>query len=169
MSELVLAANSTCSSTVRCDVWLNVLCGKSTANELTQLCTEFAEATHTVCSQAGWAAARLTRCWACVTQPVRQLYVQPQMAPWVVAPSELLRDSWQFGGEQVGMLDAAGSAVVHMVGGISGLCGAVIIGPRTGRFDADGKPNSGFRGHSAPLVCLGTFLLWFGWYGAYRH
>ena len=66
----------------------------------------------------------------------------------------------------VGMVDFAGSAVVHMVGGISGLCGAVIIGPRSGRFDNDGKPKDGFRGHSAPLVCLGTFLLWFGWYGA---
>ncbi|CAG9460414.1 unnamed protein product [Pedinophyceae sp. YPF-701] len=63
-----------------------------------------------------------------------------------------------------GMIDFAGSGVVHMTGGFAGLIGAIAVGPRTGRFDADGKPVA-LPGHSATLVTLGTFILWFGWYG----
>ncbi|KAF3457524.1 hypothetical protein FNV43_RR02182 [Rhamnella rubrinervis] len=63
-----------------------------------------------------------------------------------------------------GVIDFAGSGVVHMVGGIAGLWGALIEGPRIGRFDHGGRSVS-LRGHSASLVVLGTFLLWFGWYG----
>ena len=64
----------------------------------------------------------------------------------------------------VGMHDFAGSGVVHMVGGFAGLMGAMIVGPRTGRFASDGRVNP-MPGHSAPLVVLGTFILWLGWYG----
>ncbi|XP_022771359.1 ammonium transporter 1 member 4-like isoform X2 [Durio zibethinus] len=63
-----------------------------------------------------------------------------------------------------GVIDFAGSGVVHMVGGIAGLWGALIEGPRIGRFDVNGKSVL-LRGHSGTLVVLGTFLLWFGWYG----
>lgn len=63
-----------------------------------------------------------------------------------------------------GVIDFAGSGVVHMVGGIAGLWGAFIEGPRIGRFDRTGR-SVALRGHSASLVVLGTFLLWFGWYG----
>ncbi|CAI9290556.1 unnamed protein product [Lactuca saligna] len=63
-----------------------------------------------------------------------------------------------------GVIDFAGSGVVHMVGGIAGLYGALIEGPRIGRFDHSGR-SVALRGHSASLVVLGTFLLWFGWYG----
>ncbi|CAB4261911.1 unnamed protein product [Prunus armeniaca] len=63
-----------------------------------------------------------------------------------------------------GVIDFAGSGVVHMVGGIAGLWGAFIEGPRIGRFDHSGR-SVALRGHSATLVVLGTFLLWFGWYG----
>eukprot|EP00250_Pteridium_aquilinum_P004119 c14351_g1_i1 orf=231-1769(-) len=63
-----------------------------------------------------------------------------------------------------GAIDFAGSGVVHMVGGIAGLWGALVEGPRIGRFDANGRPQR-LKGHSATLVVLGTFLLWFGWYG----
>ncbi|KAI4338083.1 hypothetical protein L6164_016435 [Bauhinia variegata] len=63
-----------------------------------------------------------------------------------------------------GVIDFAGSGVVHMVGGIAGLWGALIEGPRIGRFDNNGR-GIALRGHSATLVVLGTFLLWFGWYG----
>ncbi|XP_019181511.1 PREDICTED: ammonium transporter 1 member 1 [Ipomoea nil] len=63
-----------------------------------------------------------------------------------------------------GVIDFAGSGVVHMVGGIAGLYGALIEGPRIGRFDRSGR-SVALRGHSASLVVLGTFLLWFGWYG----
>uniref|UniRef100_M8C9U5 Ammonium transporter 1 member 2 n=1 Tax=Aegilops tauschii TaxID=37682 RepID=M8C9U5_AEGTA len=63
-----------------------------------------------------------------------------------------------------GVIDFAGSGVVHMVGGVAGLWGALIEGPRIGRFDHAGRAVA-LRGHSASLVVLGTFLLWFGWYG----
>jgi Amt family ammonium transporter len=63
-----------------------------------------------------------------------------------------------------GAIDFAGSGVVHMVGGIAGLWGALIEGPRIGRFEKDGGAIT-LRGHSASLVVLGTFLLWFGWFG----
>jgi Amt family ammonium transporter len=63
-----------------------------------------------------------------------------------------------------GMLDFAGSGIVHLTGGVAGLMGAWIVGPRTGRFASDGRVNP-MPGHSAPLVVLGTFILWLGWYG----
>uniref|UniRef100_A0A2K1Y163 Ammonium transporter AmtB-like domain-containing protein n=1 Tax=Populus trichocarpa TaxID=3694 RepID=A0A2K1Y163_POPTR len=63
-----------------------------------------------------------------------------------------------------GAIDFAGSGVVHMVGGIAGLWGALIEGPRIGRFDRSGR-SVVLRGHSVSLVVLGSFLLWFGWYG----
>ncbi|KAK1859409.1 hypothetical protein I4F81_002005 [Pyropia yezoensis] len=64
----------------------------------------------------------------------------------------------------VGAKDFAGDAVVHMVGGFAGLAGATIVGPRLGRFDQDGRVVP-MPGHSATLCTLGTFILWFGWYG----
>merc|ERR1719198_1648965 len=60
-----------------------------------------------------------------------------------------------------GNIDFAGSGVVHMTGGVAGLVGAAILKPRTGRFEDPTK----FAAHSSPLQVLGTFLLWFGWYG----
>jgi len=60
-----------------------------------------------------------------------------------------------------GVIDFAGSGVVHMTGGIASIVGAKILGPRTGRWE---NPSE-FEGHSTPLQILGTFLLWFGWYG----
>ncbi|KAJ6687175.1 AMMONIUM TRANSPORTER [Salix purpurea] len=57
-----------------------------------------------------------------------------------------------------------GSGVVHLVGAIAGLWGSLIEGPRIGRFDHAGRAVA-LRGHSGTLVVLGTFLLWFGWYG----
>ncbi|KAH8078185.1 ammonium transmembrane transporter [Aureococcus anophagefferens] len=62
---------------------------------------------------------------------------------------------------KVGVVDFAGCGVVHMVGGARGI-GAAILGPRLGRFGPNAKP---INGHSMPLVVLGTFLLWVGWYG----
>ena len=74
---------------------------------------------------------------------------------------------WVWGGGWLAGLDFhdfAGSTVVHAVGGVSALVGAWMLGPRFGRFNADGSPNV-IRGHSMPLVTLGVFILWFGWYG----
>lgn len=69
----------------------------------------------------------------------------------------------------VGMIDFAGSGVVHMTGGMCALIGAVVLGPRIGRFyDENGnvydEPKT-FAPHSVTLQVLGTFILWFGWYG----
>lgn len=69
-----------------------------------------------------------------------------------------------------GMIDFAGSGVVHMVGGFAGLVGAIVVGPRAGRFGEAtkffprGKPVD-MPGHSMVLCSLGVTLLWFGWYG----
>jgi len=69
----------------------------------------------------------------------------------------------------VGMIDFAGSGVVHMTGGATALIAAKILGARRGRFeDADGNPlpePATFQAHSVALQMLGTFVLWFGWYG----
>ncbi|PNW84804.1 hypothetical protein CHLRE_03g159254v5 [Chlamydomonas reinhardtii] len=65
---------------------------------------------------------------------------------------------------KTGAIDFAGSGVVHMTGGIAALMGAWIMGPRVGRFANDGTVNE-MRGHSSTLVVMGTFLLWFGWFG----
>jgi Amt family ammonium transporter len=63
----------------------------------------------------------------------------------------------------VGYMDFAGSGVVHMAGGVAALVGAIISGPRAGRFEA-GRADE-FDPHSLPLIVLGTMILWFGWYG----
>ena len=79
---------------------------------------------------------------------------------------------WIWGGgwlAQLGFHDFAGSCAIHMVGGISALIGASILGPRIGKFSKDkvGKITkvNAFPGHNLPLGCLGCFILWFGWYG----
>lgn len=64
----------------------------------------------------------------------------------------------------MGHLDFAGSGVVHTVGGMFGLAGAIVLGPRFGKFNKNGKPNA-IPGHSITLAALGTFILWFGWFG----
>jgi Amt family ammonium transporter len=63
-----------------------------------------------------------------------------------------------------GAVDFAGSGVVHMMGGIIALVGAAILGPRIGKYDAQGRPRA-MPGHSVPMVALGTFILAFGWFG----
>ena len=79
---------------------------------------------------------------------------------------------WIWGGgwlSQMGFHDFAGSCAIHMVGGISALIGAKILGPRIGKFtkDKNGKITkvNAFPGHSLPLGALGVFILWLGWYG----
>ena len=79
---------------------------------------------------------------------------------------------WIWGGgwlAKIGFHDFAGSCAIHMVGGISALIGAKILGPRIGKFEKDksGKITkvNAFPGHNLPLGCLGCFILWLGWYG----
>ena len=74
--------------------------------------------------------------------------------------------SWQWGGGWLsagGFYDFAGSTLVHSVGGWAALVGAIIIGPRLGKY-AEGRVNP-LPGSSMPLATLGTFILWFGWFG----
>ena len=74
---------------------------------------------------------------------------------------------WTWGGgwlAQLEFFDFAGSTVVHLTGGATALVGAMILGPRLGRFNADGSSNP-IPGHSVPLASLGVFILWFGWFG----
>jgi Amt family ammonium transporter len=63
-----------------------------------------------------------------------------------------------------GAVDFAGSGVVHAMGGIIGLAGAMVIGARIGKYDAKGRPQA-LPGHDVPMVVLGTFILAFGWFG----
>ncbi|MCI9428848.1 MAG: ammonium transporter [Lachnospiraceae bacterium] len=79
---------------------------------------------------------------------------------------------WIWGGgwlSQMGFHDFAGSCAIHMVGGISALIGAAILGPRIGKFSRgkEGKITkvNAFPGHNLPIGCLGVFILWLGWYG----
>ena len=74
---------------------------------------------------------------------------------------------WKWGGgwlDQLGFYDFAGSLVVHAVGGFAGLAGAIVLGPRIGRFSKSGKPHA-MPGSNLALSALGVFILWVGWYG----
>jgi Amt family ammonium transporter len=70
-------------------------------------------------------------------------------------------DGWLFA---KGMQDFAGSTVVHYQGALAALAGAILLGPRIGKFDSDGKPNA-IPGHNMAFVTLGVMILWFGWFG----
>jgi Amt family ammonium transporter len=74
---------------------------------------------------------------------------------------------WKWGGgwlDQMGFYDFAGSLVVHAVGGFAGLAGALVLGPRLGRFGKDGKAKA-MPGHNLPIATLGVFILLIGWFG----
>lgn len=74
---------------------------------------------------------------------------------------------WKWGGgwlDQMGFYDFAGSIVVHAVGGFAALAGAIVLGPRIGKFDENGNPRN-LPARSLSQVALGVFILWFGWYG----
>ncbi len=75
--------------------------------------------------------------------------------------------SWKWGGgwlDDAGFIDFAGSGLVHMTGGFAALAGAMVIGPRIGKYGDDGKPRA-MPGHSIPLAMAGVFLLFIGWFG----
>lgn len=74
---------------------------------------------------------------------------------------------WIWGGgwlSNLGMSDFAGSTVVHSTGGWLALTGAIVLGPRLGKYDSEGKPRP-IAGHNLPLAALGVFILWLGWFG----
>ena len=87
--------------------------------------------------------------------------VYPVVAHWVWSS-----DGWLY---KMGMIDFAGSGVVHCTGGVVALCGAITIGPRLNRFvlNADGTRGDPLPmpANSVTMQALGVFILWFGWYG----
>ena len=97
----------------------------------------------------------------CIYSGVISLFVYPIEAGWV----------WNSQGwlAQLGFHDFAGSAAIHSVGGIAALIGAIMVGPRLGKYvkDKAGKVKkvNAIPGHSITLGALGCFILWFGWYG----
>ena len=93
----------------------------------------------------------------CIYSAIISIIVYPVEAGW----------TWNTQGwlAKLGFVDFAGSCVIHMVGGISALIGAAILGPRIGKFSKrTGKPHA-IPGHNLPLGALGCFILWFAWYG----
>ena len=97
----------------------------------------------------------------CIYSGVISLFVYPIEAGWV----------WNEAGwlVKLGFHDFAGSAAIHSVGGITALIGAIMVGPRLGKYIKDGagkvKKINAIPGHSITLGALGCFILWFGWYG----
>ncbi|MEY3748628.1 MAG: hypothetical protein RLZZ449_522 [Actinomycetota bacterium] len=87
----------------------------------------------------------------------------PVIAAWTWGGGWLAK-TWSTMSLGAGYVDFAGSGVVHMVGGVAALTGALAIGPRLGKFNADGSSNT-IAGHHIPMAMLGTFILLFGWFG----
>ena len=96
----------------------------------------------------------------CVYSGVISLVIYPIEAHWIWGGGWL---------SQIGFHDYAGSCAIHMVGGIAALIGAIVLGPRIGKYvtDKNGKVTkvNAIPGHSIPLGALGVFILWLGWYG----
>lgn len=91
------------------------------------------------------------------------MFIYPLIGHWVWGGG-WLQNLGRITGWGNGAVDFAGSGVVHMVGGVIALVGAIIIGPRIGRFNKDGSANA-MPGHNIPMGVLGTIILFFGWFG----
>jgi ammonium transporter, Amt family len=104
-----------------------------------------------------WGAmAERTKLWVYFAFGVVFTLIYSVVSHWIWHP-----DGWLFG---LGMQDFAGSTVVHYQGALAALAGALLLGPRIGKFDADGKPNA-IPGHNMAFTTLGVLILWFGWFG----
>ena len=104
-----------------------------------------------------WGAmAERTRLWVYFAFGVAYTLIYSLVSHWIWSP-----DGWLFA---LGMQDFAGSTVVHYQGALAGLAGALLLGPRIGKFAADGKPNA-IPGHNMAFTTLGVIILWFGWFG----
>jgi Amt family ammonium transporter len=91
------------------------------------------------------------------------MFIYPLYAHWVWEGGWLSQLGRNFGLGH-GVLDFAGSSVVHMVGGVSALAGAIVLGPRMGKYRANGTPNA-IPGHHIPMAIIGCLILFFGWFG----
>jgi Amt family ammonium transporter len=104
-----------------------------------------------------WGAmAERTRLWVYFAFGIVFTVMYSFVSHWIWSP-----DGWLFA---KGMQDFAGSTVVHYQGALAGLAGALLLGPRIGKFDRDGKPNA-IPGHNMAYTTLGVIILWFGWFG----
>jgi ammonium transporter, Amt family len=104
-----------------------------------------------------WGAmAERTKLWVYFAFGVVFTLIYSVVSHWIWSP-----DGWLF---SQGMQDFAGSTVVHYQGALAGLAGALLLGPRLGKFGADGKPNA-IPGHNMAFTTLGVVILWFGWFG----
>jgi ammonium transporter, Amt family len=104
-----------------------------------------------------WGAmAERTKLWVYFAFGTVFTLVYSVVSHWIWSP-----DGWLF---SKGMQDFAGSTVVHYQGALAALAGAVLLGPRIGKFGADGKPNA-IPGHNMAFTTLGVIILWFGWFG----
>ncbi|MEK7423358.1 MAG: ammonium transporter [Actinomycetota bacterium] len=90
-------------------------------------------------------------------------FYYPLFAAWTWGGGWLAK-SWDTMDLGAGYVDFAGSGVVHAVGGAAALAGAIVLGPRIGKFGPDGKPRA-IPGHNIPMAMLGCFVLLFGWFG----
>ena len=86
--------------------------------------------------------------------------------PFIVGLIYPVVTHWQWSGDgwlsDLGFLDFAGSGLVHLTGGVAALAGVLVLGPRIGKYDENGKPQP-IPGHALRLVFLGVVILWFGW------
>jgi len=104
-----------------------------------------------------WGAlAERTKLWVYFAFGTVFVLIYSIVSHWIWSP-----DGWLF---SRGMQDFAGSTVVHYQGALAALAGAILLGPRIGKFGADGKPNP-IPGHNMVYVTLGVMILWFGWFG----
>jgi Amt family ammonium transporter len=104
-----------------------------------------------------WGAmAERTRLWVYFAFGIVFTLIYSVVSHWIWHP-----DGWLFAR---GMQDFAGSTVVHFQGALAGLAGALLLGPRIGKFSADGKANA-IPGHNMAYTTLGVIILWFGWFG----
>jgi ammonium transporter, Amt family len=104
-----------------------------------------------------WGAmAERTRLWVYFAFGIFFTLLYSVVSHWIWSP-----DGWLFA---KGMQDFAGSTVVHYQGALAGLAGALLLGPRIGKFDRDGKANA-IPGHNMAYTTLGVIILWFGWFG----
>lgn len=99
----------------------------------------------------------------CIFGLFMSMVVYPIFGNWVWGGGWLATLGANFGLGH-GHVDFAGSSVVHMVGGVAALAGAIVIGPRIGKFTKDGQPVA-IPGHDIPMAITGTFILAFGWFG----
>ncbi|UQZ90161.1 ammonium transporter [Deltaproteobacteria bacterium Smac51] len=88
-------------------------------------------------------------------------FIYPVSGHWCWNSLNGLGEGWI---EKMGFIDFAGSTVVHSVGGWIALAGAIVVGPRLGKYGIDGQARA-IPGHNLPLTALGVFILWFAWFG----